>query len=629
MLPMTDVHQSAESLADAVIDRLGRRIVLGLPVGIGKAVHVADALFERARRDRTLSLTIFTGLTLEKPVGESDLEARFIAPFADRLYADWPTPQYAEALREGQLPSNVTVHEFFLRPGAWLGNPLVQQSYTSVNYSQVAGTLRSLGINLIAQLVSVRAESPDTVSLGSNPEVTLDLLPYFEAMREQNEPVAIVGQTNRQMPWMSGAAERPRAEFDFLLDDGNDFPLFGLPARMVTPADYAAGMYVASLVPDGGTLQLGIGSLSEAVAHCLRVRHENPDLFSRVFDRLSGGAGSARKHRLSVHRKPFKEGLFASTELLSDALFSLVEAGIVRRPAGEGDDSIVHAGFFVGSVRLYEKLRSLDEEARRRLRMSGISEVNTLFGDEARKRRQRRSAVFVNETMMVTLNGAAVSDGLDDGRVVSGVGGQFDFVAMAQALHDARSLLVFRATRKDGGRLRSNVHYSYAHATVPRHYRDIFVSEYGIAATRGLSDHDVMEELLGITDAAFHDGLVASARKAGKLPQGYRVPAEFSGNTPDAVRAVFSDKDVCDHFPDYPLGSDFTEEEQSLVRALAWLRDQSDSLPDRLRLAASALGADPHRYEVPLERMELARPRGIRERLKAQMLAHALRRTKK
>ena len=90
--------------------------------------------------------------------------------------------------------------------------------------------------------------------------------------------------------------------------------------------------------------------------------------------------------------------------------------------------------------------------------MTRISHINELYGGfEERERLQRREARFFNTCMMMTALGAAVSDGLDDGRVVSGVGGQYNFVAMAHALRDGRSVLLFRATREQKGKVRTSV----------------------------------------------------------------------------------------------------------------------------------------------------------------------------
>ena len=124
--------------------------------------------------------------------------------------------------------------------------------------------------------------------------------------------------------------------------------------------------------------------------------------------------------------------------------------------------------------------------------------------------------------MMATLLGAAVSDGLDNGQVVSGVGGQYNFVAQAFALSGARSVLTLEATRQTGGRAQSNIRWTYGHETIPRHLRDVFITEYGIADISGKSDADVIAAMLAITDSRFQDELARTAKDAGKLPRGVR-----------------------------------------------------------------------------------------------------------
>ena len=127
-----------------------RPMVAAMAVGVGKAVHVADALFERARRDPSITLTIFTALTLEIPRPRGDLERRFLEPLVSRLYGACPDPVYARAVRENRLPENIRVVEFYLRPGGYLDNATAQQSYTSLNYTHVARELLQRGVNVVA-----------------------------------------------------------------------------------------------------------------------------------------------------------------------------------------------------------------------------------------------------------------------------------------------------------------------------------------------------------------------------------------------------------------------------------------------------------------------------------------------
>src|SRR4029077_6278463 len=129
--------------------------------------------------------------------------------------------------------------------------------------------------------------------------------------------------------------------------------------------------------------------------------------------------------------------------------------------------------FFLGPRSFYRRLREMAPEKIARIRMMPVSFTNELYGDEDAKRRDRVAACFVNNAMMATLLGAAISDGLENGQVVSGVGGQYNFVAQAFALQGARSILALKATRLAGTKAQSNIRWNCGHETIPRHLRDV------------------------------------------------------------------------------------------------------------------------------------------------------------
>src|SRR6202020_853690 len=106
----------------------------------------------------------------------------------------------------------------------------------------------------------------------------------------------------------------------------------------------------------------------------------------------------------------------------------------------------------------------------------------------------------------------------------SGVGGQYNFVAQAFALAGARSILALEATRQAGARTQSNVRWSYGHETIPRHLRDIIITEYGVADLRGKSDADVIAAMLEVADSRFQNELTRQAKDAGKLPANFGIP---------------------------------------------------------------------------------------------------------
>ena len=205
--------------------------------------------------------------------------------------------------------------------------------------------------------------------------------------------------------------------------------------------------------------------------------------------------------------------------------------------------------------------------------MMPVSFTNELYGDEENKRAARVDARFVNSTMMATLLGAAVSDGLDNGQVVSGVGGQYNFVAQAFALPGARSVLALESTRQVGGKAQSNIRWNYGHETIPRHLRDVFITEYGVADVRGKSDADVIAAMLAITDSRFQDELARVAKDAGKLPKDFEIPRAYRENAPERIAAALKPARDAGLLPSFPFGSDFTEVEQRLIPALVILQE--------------------------------------------------------
>lgn len=106
-------------------------------------------------------------------------------------------------------------------------------------------------------------------------------------------------------------------------------------------------------------------------------------------------------------------------------------------------------------------------EQRARFAMTRISFINELYGQEELKRRQRRDTRFINSVFGMTLLGAGVADQLEDGRVLSGVGGQYNFVAQGHALEGGRSIPALRSWREAGGEVTSNLFWNYGHCTIP------------------------------------------------------------------------------------------------------------------------------------------------------------------
>jgi len=691
-----------ERCVDAVLATVGKRIRLATPLGLGKPVALLNAFYRRAQEDPSIDLHIFTALTLERPKGKSELERRFLGPFVERVFGDYPDLAYELDRAAGKLPRNVRVLEFYFYAGKYLGNRAAQRDVISTNYTFVARDLLERGVNVMAQEVAAgEVDGQPMLSLSCNPDVSVELLRAIER-RGKREAVMVLAQVNAELPFMYGDAVVSPAAFDWVVDEPSAYHrLFGTPKTAIADDEQLIGLYASTLVRDGGTLQIGIGSIGDALVYALKLRHEHNDIYREVLDRL----GVLERFGDVIARvggtSPFQKGLFASTEMLVDGFMHLIEAGIVRRKvydweplqrlldAGKLDElvsartldallksgaiaspldapsiarlkrfgvlrasaavtpgtpvedvaasdmgqalqegALVHAGFFLGPQAFYGWLRELPEERRKQIAMRSIARINDLHTDDGLLRVQRRDARFINTTMMITLLGAAVSDGLESGEIVSGVGGQYNFVAMAHALEDARSVLQVRSTRlKSGGSVASNLVYNYGHCTIPRHLRDLVVTDHGIADLRGRTDGEVIEALLAITDARFQEELSEQAQRAGKLDAGYAIADVHRDNRPEAYKAVLESFRERGYFPAYPFGSDLTEQERVLARALGSLKGKVDSMTGKLELLEGALdgGAVPAAIAPYLERMGLSEPSSLKETLYQRLLIAELR----
>ncbi len=717
---------SASRCVDAVLERVGREVVLAVPLGLGKPIPLINAFYRRARADPTIRLKIYTALSLSRPTWSNDLERRFLESFVARVFGDYPELDYVAALRVNRanhgarrMPANIEVVEFFLDPGAYLNSEHAQQHYLSANYTHVAREVLKQ-VNVIAQMVAARVIDGRTeFSLSSNPDITLDLLPQLAALRAGGREIVTIAAINNRLPFMPGEAEIAADSIDFLLTDpAGEHDLFCPPNMPISSVDHMIGLHASSLVKDGGTLQLGIGELGDAIVYSLQLRHRNNAAYRRVLDAIGanrnwrgliaavGGASTA-----------FEKGLYACSEMFVDGFLDLYRSGVLKRrvyaheaiqrglnsgsideiigpacldwllecgvgprlnaveftaleraglfrdgvkfanghlagpdgnsyPADIADPLsrakllghclapklrggvLLHGAFFLGPKAFYDALRALPESERRQFSMTGVAFVNQLYGaDSELKMLQRGDARFINTAMMVTLLGATVSDGLEDGQVVSGVGGQYNFVSMAHALSDARSIIAVRSTRTHAGKVTSNIVWNYGHTTIPRHLRDMVISEYGIADLRGKTDSEIVAALLNIADTRFQDALLAKAKAAGKISREYRIPEAHRNNTPQALEHRLMPFRQDGLFPEFPFGTDFTAEEIVLSRALKSLKERTSTIAGKALAVAAALmpAVMPNHVRPYLQRMQLDQPKTMRERVMRNLVANELR----
>ncbi|OOW05733.1 MULTISPECIES: acetyl-CoA hydrolase/transferase C-terminal domain-containing protein [Pseudomonas] len=633
---------SIEQAVDDVLERLPAHIHMGMPLGLGKPNLFVNALYRRIAKLPERALTIYTALSLGRPTMGDGLQKRFLEPFIERVFGDYPELDFLADLHKGSLPKNIRVQQFFMQPGSLLHSAAAQQDYVSSNYSHAARDINAAGLNLVAQLVASSSEHPDRLSLSCNPDITLDLMPMIAKRRAAGETILVVGQVHSDLPYMPGDAELGMDEFDYLLDEKDSTTLFSTPNMPVGFQDHFIGLHASTLVRDGGTLQIGIGSMGDALTAALLARQADNEAYRLLLTDLDVYQWAPLISR-EGGVEPFARGLYGCSEMFVNGLLVLADAGIVRRKvypdvatqtqanAGTLDDAAqpdgvaIHGGFFLGPRSFYQRLQEMPHAKRQAFNMTRISYINELYGQEELKRLQRLDARFINSAIMVTLLGAGVADQLEDGRVLSGVGGQYNFVAQGHALEGARSILILRSWRESAGEVSSNIVWEYGHCTIPRHLRDIVITEYGIADLRGQTDAKVIEALLNITDSRFQRDLIEQAQKAGKLPKDFQLDPRFADNTPERLQAIQARHRRL--FPEYPLGSDFTDEERDLLRALNWLKSKF-KLTEILELGKAALDApEPEAFPKHLQRMRLAKPEGIKEDLYQRLLLAGLQAT--
>ena len=680
---------SLEAAVDHVLDTIPGDIVLGIPLAVGKPNPFVNALYRRIKANPARKLRIITALSLIKPVGKSELEQHFLEPLVERVFADYPDLEYAVDLRAHALPPNIEVREFFMKTGDYIGNEAAQQNYISTNYTFVARDMAVQGMNVIAQAVGAQGEGDDLrLSMSSNPDIVCEVV---ENMRAAGQPLLKVAVINRKMPFMPNGAELSPDFYDVVVTDpAATHVVFGPPNNKVSAADYAIGLHASSLVTDGGTLQIGIGSLGDAIAQALIVRDRHGEDYRSILETLTPDGLAGRE----LDR--FDQGLYGCSEMFVNGFLKLIEAGIIRRevygdtvlqqmlndgrlpsevvtpetvrallaagrigtPLSEADVAFLKkfgilragvaldgrelvlddarcssdladkeafdklcatmlgarliggiymtGGFFLGPNDFYERLRTMPPQELAKIDMTRIDFINQLYGQGDLKRAQRRKARFMNTTMIATLLGAVASDALESGQVVSGVGGQYNFVAMAHALPDARLLMMLRATHDNKDGLKSSIVWNYGHVTIPRHLRDIIITEYGVADVRGQPDSEVVKRLIAVADSRFQDELVKQAKAHGKLERDYEVPERYRSNLPEALEEKLHPWAEAGLLPPFPFGTDLTADELKIVGALKKLKHATQHPSELLTVAFKSFWEGKQAPQAYLERLGLA-----------------------
>ena len=239
------------------------------------------------------------------------------------------------------------------------------------------------------------------------------------------------------------------------------------PVGPIGDVERRIGEYVAELVPDGATIQLGIGAIPAATALALRDRRE-----------------------LGVH-----------TEMFTDSIVDLVEAGVVTGARKERNRGKIVTAFLMGTKRLYD---FVDDNPMVEMRPVDFTNDTAVIRSFSRM-------VAINSAIEVDLGGQVVADSIGH-RLYSGVGGQMDFIRGAGLAEEGRAVIALPSMARGGAsRIVSSLREGAGVVTTRAHVRTV-VTEWGVAELFGKSLRERAVALIGIAHPDLRAALAAEAR---------------------------------------------------------------------------------------------------------------------
>jgi len=371
------------------------------------------------------------------------------------LHIEGPGPHLAP-----EMARHFRHRALFVGPNARRAVEEDRADYVPVFLSDVPHLFTSGALRLDAVLVN--ATPPDShgfCSLGTSVEA------IHAAIRAAK---TVIVQFNRAMPRTLGESFIHVEEIDFAVEV--DRPPYERPLGPIGDVERRIGAYVADLIPDRATLQLGIGAIPAATALFLR-----------------------EKQDLGIH-----------TEMFTDSVVDLVEAGAVTGDAKERNRGKIVTAFVLGTKRLYDFIDDNPMVEMRSVDFTNDSSVIRTF----------HRMIAINSAIEVDLTGQVVADSIGP-RVYSGVGGQMDFMRGAALAPEGRAIIALPSTAAGGtvSRITAMLQQGAGVVTTRAHVRTV-VTEYGVAELFGRSIDERAAALIAIAHPDFRDELRSARRRA-------------------------------------------------------------------------------------------------------------------
>jgi acyl-CoA hydrolase len=280
-------------------------------------------------------------------------------------------------------------------------------------------------------------------------------------------------EVNKHMPWTHGDTLVHISEVDYIVE--NHVPLVELPSTPPSDTEQMIGGYIAELIEDGATIQLGIGGIPNAITAFISNRRD-----------------------LGVH-----------TEMIVDGMVDLFNAGIVNNSKKTLHPGKMIGAFALGTQKLYDFLHHNRDVEMYRGRYTNDPYVIA----------QNNKMISVNTALQVDILGQVCSQSIGT-RQFSGTGGQLDTHRGAQMSEGGRGIIALRSTAKNGSI--STIVPTLAPGagvTVPSQDVDTIITEFGVAELRGRSVKDRMEALIRVAHPDFREWIRDEAHRLGIVPK--------------------------------------------------------------------------------------------------------------
>jgi 4-hydroxybutyrate CoA-transferase len=369
------------------------------------------------------------------------------------LHTEGPGPHLAP-----ELAGSFHHKALFIGPNARKAVNDGRAEYIPVFLSDIPRLFRQGVLPLDAVLINV--SPPDAhgfCSLGTSVVAMLAAIPVA---------TTVIAQLNPSMPRTLGESFVHVDEIDLAIEV--DIPPYTHADPEIGDVERRIGQYVAELVPDRATLQMGIGAIPAAVAQFL-----------------------TDKKDLGIH-----------TEMMTDCVVDLVEAGVVTGMAKERNRGKIVCTFMMGTERLY---RFVNDNPMVEMRP-------TDFTNDTHVIRGFRRMVAINSAISIDFTGQVNADSIG-WKLYSGVGGQMDFIRGAALAEEGRAIIALPSTAGGGqhSRIVPFLREGAGVVTTRSHVRTV-VTEYGVAELYGQGICERAKRLIAIAHPDFRDELVAQAR---------------------------------------------------------------------------------------------------------------------